>query len=253
MNFLLIIFFSIIFSSCSSSQNQIKDGFKEKNIYVFNDSTGEYFLERDILIKNKKLITRQKIYSSMEPDKLLEKSIMISSLGKLKVGSNLINYTRPDISQFTIWFEKQKFFSQLKTLKKNKSLEIVMLSPEEKWNGNKEIKYPKGATFCYYTQIPDCLKIQGHLNSLINKEKKQIPFYLIWESYPYQGEQLNNISDSPFQKAVILYEGINNGLHRFIVDLGNQTILYHYNLDLKFEMMFWVAQGITLKKQEFGE
>ena len=226
--------------SCSSLQtNNIKN---TRNSFNFKDRFGLYNLEREVRNKNNQLILRRQLSPQMQRSLVLEKTIVVSQLGT--IGKKRMPSMRPVIAQHTIWFEKQKYFTQLKVQPKTKTLEVVMKSPEKKWSGQKLIKFPKGKIFCFFSQIPECVKYHGLLTS--NNKPKE--FYIIWDNYPYHQETYENVGESVFQMVRFQYNGEENGLKIYSLSLGNQIIFYHFNYDKEFERMYWIAQGVSLAK-----
>lgn len=231
---------AILFCSCSTfSEIKIKSS---KQNYNLKDRFGTYFLERENRVKNNQVILRRKLSPQMQRSLVLEKTISVSQTGTM--GKNRLPSMRPVIAQHSIWFEKQKYFSQLRVIPKSRSLEITLRSPEKKWNGQKTVLFPKGKIFCFFTQIPECVKFHG----LLTKSTAPIEFYIIWDNYPYHQETFEGVADNPFQNVMFQYSGEEKGLKIYTLNLGNQIIFYHFNYDNEFERMYWIAQGISLAK-----
>lgn len=213
-----------------------------KNSFNFKDRFGLYTLDREVRSKNNQVVLRRKLYPQLQKAKVLEKTIAVSQVGT--IGKQRRPSMRPVVAQHTIWLEKQKYFSQLKVSPKTRSLEVISKSPEKKWNGKKSIKFPKGNIFCFFSQIPECVKFHG----LLTNSTKPKEFYIIWDSYPYHQETFENVDDSAFQMVRFQYNGEENGFKIYSLSLGNQIIFYHFNYDNEFERMYWIAQGISLAK-----
>lgn len=229
----------LLLYSCShfSSNTKISD-FHSK--YQFKDKTGEYQFERNIKLKNNQIVSKVTLSPLLKKDLDLEKIISISEFGT--VGKNKKTVLRPKISQSTIWLDKKKYFSQLSIDLKKKSLEVIMQSPEDKWSGKKTISFPKGDIFCFFSQLPECLKFYG----LINPSPRSSELLIIWDSYPYHSEIYANLSEEVFSVAAIEYSGMQGKLKKYTLNLGNQIIFYLFNNDNEFERMYWIAQGITI-------
>lgn len=217
-----------------------------KRDFLYKDMTGEFNVQIEKKSGSKKLITKNQLYIGLDVDTPLEKTITVSKRGVLKFKSHNLPSLRPEVAQHTIWFEKQKFFSQLKVDPKKRKLVVTMVSPEKEWNGVKEYNFPKGNIFCFFTQLPDCLKIHG----LLKIGKKKVPIVVIWDSFPYHVEQFRDVSEGPFQTAQVYIERVGKGGTQVGVGFGNQIILYDFNSDELFNKMFWIAQGITMGSVE---
>jgi hypothetical protein len=240
LSYVLILF--II--SCSSSHNRAPEG---KSRYYYRDISGEYNYDRDTKSVKNKVVTRYQLsLSSDQTRRPLEKSIVVSEKGAVKVGKNNQVILRPMISQYTVWLEGKKHFSQLKTLVKEKSLEITMDSPEAKWKGVKKIKFPKGVQFCFFSQLPECLAHTGMMSKMVSRPHEKFPVTVIWDNYPYLLDQLTNIQNSVFARAEAYLDEEEKSLYRIAIDISGQTIFYHFSKSWELVRMSWVVQGITL-------
>lgn len=244
MKFLVVL--SLVFCSCSfSPKNQSTPKKNSLNFFLFKDASGEYILKRELIRTKTKIQLRQSLFLSSNQNQPLEKSISISDFGSVNSKNGKIMATRPMASQFWIWFEKQKYFSQTKLNLKTKKLDILLKSPEEKWNKKYSVNFPKGTKFCWFNQIPECIQ---KLFALERKSNIPQNFTIVWDSFPYYNEQYQGLAGNIFSQATVKYDGEFEGTYRFAVASENQIIFYHYNKDYEFEKMFWVSQGITLIK-----
>jgi len=237
--FLLGIFLLV---SCSTFKKNSKNS-KEINLFLYKDPSGDYLLKREFFERNNKLQLRQQLLQLDGSSIPLEKSITIANIGFSKKRKSLS--IRPQISQFSIWFEKKKYFSQMRINIKNKSLDLLLVSPEDKWNGKSSEKFIGGSVFCWFSQIPECLR---RAKLLRKDESSQFSFVVVWDSYPYYTEQYQNISAKIFSKAIVKYDGVFKGSLKYNIQVDNQFIVYHFSESLKFEKMFWISQGISLTK-----
>lgn len=245
---ILIMLFLLI--SCAHKANNFTSIQKSKKSFHYKDISGSFVIQRDIARKKNKIINRQQIINPNDIAAPLEKTVTMSKLGIIKTSKGQRRSLRPVASQHSIWFNKKEYFSQLKIIPEKRSLEVVTRSPEDKWNGKELIKFPKGNIFCFFSQVPECLKAHGLLSKLENKQTESINFYIIWDNYPYQNQQLSGVSNSAFQSAVLKYSGKSKSSLKYAVDLTNQTIFYHFDNQKNLENMFWITQGISLKSQE---
>lgn len=232
-SFLLIL----IISSCASKNRVALSNNKEE--FILKDRSGEFILQREVKLNRGEVATRITVVSPSNSTFASEKTISISKLGV----SGTSRILRPDISQHEIWYEKERYFSQLKTNIKTKSLDILMKSPEEKWKGEKSVPYPKGKIFCFFSQLPECVKFYGLLNP---DREVGYSVIIIWDNYPYHNEAYLKLSNLPFQSAAFSFDGEYNDGLRYKLELSNQIIFYEFDVNRQFDKMYWIAQGITL-------
>ena len=233
-------FFAFVLISCASPR--IKTNYTGKSFFRYEDPSGNYVLKRDVLEIASKIQVRQQLLSINSPEIPLEKSITISEMGRVKKQKSI----RPVISQFSVWFEKKKYFAQFKLDKNIKKLNIILKSPEPKWNSTKNIEMAKGIVFCWFSQIPECIRRAGLLSRNKGLKKR---FKVIWENYPYLTEQYRNVPSKLFSDAMISYDGMFQENHKYNIQIDNQILIYHFSESLEFEKMFWISQGISIIKR----
>jgi hypothetical protein len=242
---LLCFVFCFIFS-CSQRQNSKNSNKRNQTThFVYKDPSGEYILKREVIEDPKRVKLRQALYLPSDMTNALEKSVTISEYGTVGKSEKSSLAIRPIASQFSIWYDKNKYFSQMKLNKQRKSFDLFLNSPDKKWQGNSEKKFVKGSKFCWFSQLPECLK------RIINNSKKSkilSSFIIVWDSFPYYNEQYQNISGNLFIPASLKFDGKFAETYRFAVEFERQVIFYHYNKNLNFEKMVWVSQGITVEK-----
>lgn len=238
-----IIFICLFFLiSCSQSIKKNQESSQNTNYFLLKDASGEYLLKRELLQSTNRIQLRQSLFSSTDLQNPLEKSITISEFGVVKNKSIAI---RPIASQFSIWFEKKKYFSQMKLNLKTKSFDIYLDSPEKKWQKKYSTKFVNGTKFCWFSQLPECVRKFAQL-----EKKKRVPvsFTLVWDSFPYYGEQYQGMAGKIFSQASIKFDSEQKSTLGYAVSVEGQVILYHFNQELEFEKMFWISQGITIIK-----
>lgn len=243
----ILILGLLFFSSCSIStlrpSNPQKTNFV--NHYVFKDPSGEYILKREVLKSKSNIKVRQTLYLPTDLNTTLEKSVTIAEYGTIGKSEKKELAIRPVASQFSIWFEKKKYFSQLKTNKAKKSIEVYLDSPEKNWQGTSSESFVKGTKFCWFGQLPECLQ------RIINNSKKSkftSGFVIVWDGFPYYNEQYQNLSGKLFSPASIKFDGKYENLYRFAIEVEGQILFYHYDSDMNFQKMIWVSQGITVER-----
>lgn len=237
-----LLFFLV--SSCAGlSTGKPTEG---KSGYNFTDVTGTYRLNREHKVINKKLVTRTQLFSGAGSSKNLEKSINVAHLGSIKQGKNRLLVLRPEASDFTVWLDGKKYSSNMRINTKNKTLQIKLDSPESKWQGTREVPFPKAKNFCFYSQIPDCLYHNMLLTRAMESKPQKMEFYVIWDNWPYMQEQLTNIGSEVFASASVSFEGPKQNTLRFLVEVEDQMLLYHFSKSFDLVRMNWIAQGITV-------
>lgn len=242
--FTLIIVFAL--AGCSTNDKVAFNNYLKS--YEFKDLSGNFSLvEESGLNKKKKEVFLKRKLINVSDNKVYEKGIVISHLGVLRTKEKKLRVLRPKISQYSVWFDKEKFFSQIEVLPTEKLLKVSMSSPEKKWNGIKTFKFlnSKGI-FCYFSQIVDCLNVTGFLTSSRVQEQGSISFTIIWDGFPYIVDQYDGIGRSPFSSAKMVFDSkTKNGLYKFNLTFSDQIIFYHINKENVLEKRFWVSQGLT--------
>lgn len=208
--------------------------------FKLKDKSGEFLFKRISKLDKSKFISKSVISPILEQNVDLEKVISISRIST--TGKKTLV---PKISQSTLWFDKKKYFSQIKVDSSKNLLTVLMRSPEKKWSGTKKIEMPSGNIVCFFTQIPECLKFHG----LLNPSPHARDILVIWDTYPFHSEIYANINPNIFTRASIEYSGKMKELNKFTLSLGNQIIFYLFNNKNEFEKMYWIAQGMTIVKQ----
>ncbi len=243
-----LLFFYFLVISCAHNAAMIEDikdqSHNEKNFFTYEDYSGQYTVTREIKVQASKLISRVLILSSAGVE--LENQVAVSKFGTISSGKQKRVAILPEASHFKVWYNKKLFESKINVNKKNRTLDIEIIKPPDKIPKQEIYKLPKGSTFCYYSQLPECLKMQ---NLLVVAAKKPIPLYIIWDNYPFNLEQYQGISSEPVVLGNLSLSKYDNNEFKYIVDIGNQVIFYHYDKSLNFIKMFWVSQGISLVKQ----
>lgn len=247
---LLLCLSSFMLFSCSGAkksaelkkeivQSPVKFNYTDKNGTFlvrmssgFNNKSNVYFTKRSLEIPEK------------ETDNLLETSVTFSELGSV----NRRTILRPKVSQYSVWFDGKKYFSELKMNPAKRAMDVRMVSPEAQWNGNKQVKLPSTkSNYCFFSQVVDCARATGFLAEASKKEEGTLNFYVVWEGYPYLNETFINVPSQLFSKAQLEYDGVTkeNEL-RFNLKVAGQSIFYVVDDKMQLKKMFWVSQGISM-------
>jgi hypothetical protein len=247
---IFFLFVIIILASCASTKNnslkkelirnteQFNYSDKNGSFLVlmssgFNKSGQTFFTKRSLEVLNK------------ETDKILEQSIVMSSIGVLKKKRTIL---RPKISQYSVWFEGKKYYSELKLNIAKKAIDVKMVSPESQWNGSKQIKLPSSKKlYCFFSQVIECAKTTGFITEAVKKETGMMRFYIIWEGYPYLNETFTDFPSELFSTAELEYDGnTKEGEKRFNLKVAGQSIFYVIDSNEHMKKMFWVSQGVSM-------
>jgi hypothetical protein len=230
----------------SSQKFDLLQNTKSKRIYDLQDKSGNFVVvrERGFLKNKNQAIVKRQVYSQGDPQKRpLEQSVVLSNPGKLKS----IYVLRPFKSEYVVWFEKKKYKTEMAIDAKSKSMIVKMTSPEKQWNGSKTIPFPKGkGVYCFFSQVIDCAAITGFIAQSVKSQAGEMYFHVIWEGYPYFMEQYINVREEVFSNALLRYDGkTKEGLLRFTLEAGGQSIFYLVDGASRVEKIYWVSQGLT--------
>jgi hypothetical protein len=239
----------LLLAGCASKprweQGTVAGGATAKS-YAYRDISGEYEVHREVRPQGMKLATRTSLNAPGEGAKLLEKTFAVSHYGSVKARGGRLPAARPELAQHTVWLEKKKYFSQLKLLPKEKKLEVVMQSPETKWQGRRLLAVPSGRVFCFFSQLPECLQMSGLLGEVAAGRAPRAAFHIVWDSYPYHQEHFSGLNPEVFASARLSLERVVQGRHQFTVEVAEQVIGLHFSKAGEFVRMFWTAQGLSV-------
>jgi len=245
-----LIIFVLVLCSCSSTKKAAeikKDLTHAPEKYSYTDKNGQFLvrLSSGFNKKTNSFFTKRSLeIPEKDTDNLLETSVTLSDLGSVKKK----NILRPKLSQYNVWFDGKKYFSELKMNQAKKAIDVRMVSPESQWNGVKQIKLPSTkALYCFFSQVIECAKTTGFLADSAKKEEGTLHFYLIWEGYPYLNETFTNVPSQLFSKAQLEYDGTTKeNERRFNLKVAGQSIFYVVDEKFQMKKMFWVSQGISM-------
>jgi len=244
------LFIVLLLAGCSffkRTQDQVPTSkVKSSHTYTLTDKSGvfEYTHQSNYVKKNNRLITKYQVKARDTEGKVLEQAVIFSNPGRVKE----VSLSRPEISQYTVWFEGKKYFTEIKLNPKSKTLDLKLESPEKQWNGSKSLPLPKDAILmCYLGQIMECAKQTGFISKSIKAQTGTMNFYLIVEGYPFFQEQYIGVEDSPLIRSQLVYDGTNpQGEKRYSLNFSGQSIFYFLNGKQEMIKKFWVSQGLTV-------
>jgi hypothetical protein len=245
----------LFFNSCAyfnkvsnRTPKKVKTERGPKGLFVLSDKSGEFVLERESGFNKSDgtQVVKRLVYSKGDQErKELEKSVAISRYGKLK---DKLPVLKPEVSQFTVWFESQKYFTEMRLDEKEKALRVKVVSPEPQWNKTELVPLPKGTgVYCFFSQLVECVKATGFFELAVEKDAGQMSFHVIWDGYPFFQEQYLDIPNEVISPVQLNYDGKNGSSERrFSFMFRNNVIFYLLEDDFEFYKMFWVSQGMSV-------
>lgn len=247
---LSILISGAVLSSCGGmSQKKLEESLTaHEDSFNYTDKNGQYLAKSFSAYDKKKktFYTKRTLeIPGRSKDKVLEQSIVISSVGALKKITPIL---RPKISQYNVWFDGKKYSSELKINVEKKAIDVKMTSPESQWNGVKQIKFPSSKmASCFFSQVIECAKFSGFIAKASEKQTGVMNFLVIWEGYPYLNETFSDFPSELFSTAQLEYDGkTKQSERRFNLRVAGQSIFYVLNDKDIMTKMFWVSQGITM-------
>lgn len=247
---LKLFIFSLFLSSCAfikeiSKKEPNESKAKVKNEYRLKDESGQYSLSRETGPgqNGKTFVVKRKLKTAgNQKAKTLEKSISISLREKESL--------TPKISQFSVWYNKLRHFSQIELEEGKKQLKVTWESPDPKFNGIKyyPIKDDENI-FCFFTQIIDCARHKDFLEDASNGDADELKMTIIWDGHPFFQQQLINFNTSIMSSAVLKYDGKNRrGHRRFSLKVEGESIFYFVDKKEKMVGKYWISKGLTIER-----
>lgn len=240
----MIILLLLVITGCSTTSPDEMFGKKlgKEETFQLTDANGSYLVRREVKYNKGRMISRLR-YFDKDGVTQLENTVAVSRLGRIKNQKDLA--ILPEASQYKVWFDKDEYFSQSKILGRKKKIAVSLEGPNPQWKGIKEFDLPKTRYICFFTQLPECLKVQ---NLLIKAARKPVSLYVIWDNFPYHEELYTNLDGTITSFATLSVNNEVKDEFKFNLDIGSQILFYHYDRNLNFTKMFWVAQGLSMIK-----
>lgn len=233
---LFLIIFSIV--SCSLISQEKKS---QKEEYTIEDKGENFLLIRESGLDQTKQrsVVKQKIFPWNDHRQKVEQSIVISKK----------DLFIPEISEFIIWLEGEKYYSRAQINWKRRQVEYFLKSPVEMWNGSSLFKFPKNLkVLCFFSQIVECAEGLGFLKKAIAYDRGEMNFHVLMEGYPFLNDQYVHFTKDVFHEAKLVYKGSSKENHaKFQLELADHVIMYFLTRqDYKIIKFFWIAQNITI-------
>ena len=246
----------LLFSSCALWREGPEDGSLASKTpsyqfeYALSDKSGNFlvFRESGREEKNRSFVIKEKIVPEKgDKNHPLEKAIVFSDIGTL--GGRPV--FRPKASQYAVWFEGEKHLSETKLNSEEKSMTVKFSSQNGGRANTREIPFPQGnGLFCYFLQVIECAGHTGFIEKAMEKKTGQMNFHIIWEGYPFVGEQYP-IPEELFSEAKLSYDGMMmEGGYRFSLETAGQTLFYFVNNEGQMTRKLWISQGYSLLKKD---
>ena len=251
----VVLLFTIFFNSCSSlGKKTLKNELTQpEELFSYSDKSGKFVVKiySGFNKKDKAFFYKKSIEI---PDKtennVLEQSITFSDVGTVGRKQTIV---RPKLSQYTVWFEGKKYFSELRMNPAKRSIDVKMVSPEVDMNGSKSVKLPSTKVqYCFFSQIIECARAMGFISKANSKESGSMNFYVVWEGYPFLNEVYTGVPVELFSKAQLEYDGkLKENEIRYNLKVAGQSIFYILDHSQKMKKMFWVSQGISMVSESY--
>lgn len=232
-----------------SSSNQLFQYQSEQ--FSFTDRAGNFLLTRESGRSSEEnyYVVKQSLKSTNS--EVLEQSVSYSQMGRLK---NQINVMRPWKSQYAVWFDGKRYFSEMEMDLSSRSMIVRMRSPESQWNGESKIPFPEeNAVYCFFSALAECASLTGFIEIAKSKKAGSMNFYIIWDGYPYYMQQYPEIPEELFSRAILEYDGDGaENQNRFSLRFAGQTIFLFLGERGRYDRLFWVSQGLSIVKRGKG-
>ncbi|TDJ08717.1 MAG: hypothetical protein E2O68_01580 [Deltaproteobacteria bacterium] len=241
--------FSLCLSSCAFfkkiSNPPKEEKLEVKNEFRLKDQSGQYSLslESGPGKDNKTYVVKRKLKTFGDKKaKILEKSISIS----IKEKKSLV----PKISQFSVWYNKHRHFSQIEFNRDGKQLKVTWESPEPKYNGIKYFPIKDGKEiFCFYTQVIACARHVKFLADSIRGKSDKLKMKIIWDGHPFFQQQFTDFNPPIISSAVLRYDGKNRrGHRRFSLKVEGESIFFFIDNQYRLVGQYWIAKGLSIER-----
>jgi hypothetical protein len=231
------LFFLLLLSCASVKGNK---PYNTKGLFKQKDQSGEFLLTREAgLSPNKREFI---VKGQLEADKqLVEKLISISDIEK--------KLLEPKVSQFSVWINKKKNFSEISRDKAGNQLILRLISPDPKNDGIKFYPLPEESkNLCFFSQVIECARFDGFLVQKI-KEKETYKLNVIWDGYPFFHQLLENFPPKLLSPATLEFDGKNGlGNRRFVLKVEGEEIIFELDSQDKILKRIWISKGVTIEK-----
>ncbi len=214
--------------------------YTSKGLFNHKDFSGNFKLTRETGFspaKSEFIVKGQLLADSQ----VVEKLISISDVEK--------KLLEPKVSQFSVWINKKKNFSEISRDKVGNQLILRLISPDPKYDGIKFYPLPADIkNLCFFSQVIECARFNGFLGQNL-KEKETFKLNVIWDGYPFFHQLLEDFPPKLLSPATLVLDGKNNlGNRRFILKLEGEEIIFELDPQDKLLKRIWISKGVTIEK-----
>ncbi len=210
-----------------------------KILYKQKDISGDFILSREAgtSTSQKEFVVKGQLLADSQ---VVEQLISISDIEKKLLS--------PDVSQYTVWINKEKNFSEISLDKAQNLLIINLKSTDPLSNGVKFFTLPENKqNICFFSQVIECARFEGFISRA--RENESLEINLIWDGYPFFHKLLENFTPKLFSPGMLVFGGKNkNGDKRFILRIEGDEVLFELDSKDKLLRRIWVSKGITIEK-----
>lgn len=243
----LVLFLFVSCANLKRDHKEKKRG-KQKSFYTVEDFHGKFHLsEEKGVMKNGKVYLRSSLFhDTLAENKVIEKIIVLSDSGSMRLGEKKLNVLRPKVSQYTVWLDGQKHFTQMKLIPEQRKLEVITQSPGL-GSAEETLAVPSHTQLlCFYSQVVDCLARTNFFSMAEKYKRGEAKLTIIWEGHPFFHEQYTNLPKEVFSEAVMRYEGKDsNGNSKYSLNTLGQNIFYLLGPSGRVVRKSWVSQGMS--------
>ena len=224
--------------SCTSVKGN--KPYNTKGLFKQKDLSGNFLLTREAGFSPSK--SEFIVKGQLEMDKqVVEKLISISDIEK--------KLLEPKVSQFSVWINKKKNFSEISRDKMGNQLILRLISPDPNNDGVKFYPLPEDSkNLCFFSQVIECARFDGFIDRTI-KEKETYNLNVIWDGYPFFHQLLENFPPKLLSQGTLVFDGKNGmGIRRFILKVEGEEIIFELDSQDKILKRIWISKGVTIEK-----
>lgn len=253
LNFFLVLIV-LLTSACSSQKkknspkdiaalNKVLNEHKLNQVLIYGDNSGKFSIKRTMSNKGDKLLFQRMIYQD-DFSKFLERSRSVS-IFKLQESEEKI--IMPVLSQYKAWFDGVEYSNQFKISYSKRDVEVLVMTKDSKYPPREKFSLPpENKKICFFSMIPECIKLWGIHKKTASTKNYETWFYVIMDAYPFIELQYNDIPNKWIIEATLVYDGMQDKEHQFTMELHEQVISLKYNENWDFIALYWVSQGLTM-------
>jgi len=212
-------------------------------VLIYADNSGKFSIKRTLKNKGNKILFQRMIYQD-DFSKFLERSRNVSLFNMHESEESKI---KPVLSQYKAWFDGVEYTNQFKISYKTREVEILVDSKDKKYPPRQKFSLPPdNKKICFFSMIPECIKLWGIPAKILHSKNFETWFYVIMDAYPFIELQYSDIPNKWITEATLVYEGIQDKEHQFTMEMHEQAISLKFNESWIFIALYWVSQGLSM-------